>query len=531
MKNRLYLDLMANKEKGFALPLAVLIGLILMVTGMTMIMRAQGDQSKVIAQKARADSLTSSEAGVARVQDLLNSVRVMATVNSNCTSGDCWQNAQVPTGNPSTSFQRDLKKLAIVTACGNPSRNNEIANKILAPTNQRAANPGLTDLATGQWFQLNDNRYYRMVRYNFTPSFSPGILGLGVLSLEGRSRTSAETDLTNTNINRDSGDNAASRNRVVVTIPILPSRPLAFNRTMVPALWISEGATEDASQTSEITVTSANYSGGAKFEGDVVMSGTTTTTGFVEPTGTLRPNLECFISTDKIQQPTPALNTPYKAQFVGVPFPTLPQIPNNLPSGQQNPELLPEGTTTFPRPGDQSFYQIQGVPVYEYVFDSIDLNNQQITITPGQRVVFYLRTGNINITGNGGISHDCSGVSSPTCKPGNLQIYAYNRLGLTGPQICLRGSQRLEAFIFAPDYSLGKNGTGTFIGAAWGKNWGKISGCGSPDNAVAVTQGVEWTDLITNLRPGPSNDLPQLGKIANWCEEPIDTTGTSLCAP
>jgi hypothetical protein len=66
MKNRLYLDLMANKEKGFALPLAVLIGLILMVTGMTMMMRAQGDQSKVIAQKARADSLTSSEAGVAR---------------------------------------------------------------------------------------------------------------------------------------------------------------------------------------------------------------------------------------------------------------------------------------------------------------------------------------------------------------------------------------------------------------------------------------------------------------------------------
>jgi hypothetical protein len=42
MNNRLCLHLMANKEKGFALPLAVLIGLILMVTGMTMIMRARG---------------------------------------------------------------------------------------------------------------------------------------------------------------------------------------------------------------------------------------------------------------------------------------------------------------------------------------------------------------------------------------------------------------------------------------------------------------------------------------------------------
>jgi hypothetical protein len=357
----------------------------------------------------------------------------MATVNSNCTSGDCWQNAQVPTGNPSTNFQRDLKKLAIATACGNSSRNNEIANKILAPTNQRAANPGLRDLATGQWFQLNDNRYYRMVRYNFTSSFDRRILGWGVLTLEGRSRTSAETDLTNTNINGDSGDNAASRNRVVVTIPILSSLPLAFNRTTVPALWISEGATENAGATGEITVGSADYPGGAQFKGDVVMSDTTTTTGFVEPTATLQPDLECFINTNKIQQPTPAPNTPYKAQFVGVTFPNLPPIPTNVPPGQQNPELLPTGTTTFPRlQGSQVDQprQIQGVPVYEYVFDSINLNNRQITITPGQRVVFYVRG---DITGNGDISHDCSGVTSPTvCKPGNLQIYAYNQLGLTG---------------------------------------------------------------------------------------------------
>ena len=131
MKNRLCLHLMANKEKGFALPLAVLIGLILMGTGMTMMMRAQADQSKVIAQNARADGLRSSEAGVARVQDLLNSVRVMARFNSNCTSGDCWQTAEVPTtGNPSTDFQKNLKRLNITTACGNPSRENEIANKI-----------------------------------------------------------------------------------------------------------------------------------------------------------------------------------------------------------------------------------------------------------------------------------------------------------------------------------------------------------------------------------------------------------------
>jgi hypothetical protein len=443
----------------------------------------------------------------------------MARVDSNCSSGDCWQNAQVPTGNPSPGLQTDLKKLAIATACGNPSRTNEIANKILAPAGQRAVNPGLRDLASGEWFELNDNdnRYYRVVGYRLTASTDPNILGLGVLTLEGRSRKSAETDLTNININRDSGDNAASRNRLVVTIPILPSLPLAFTRTTVPALWVSEGATEDLSQTSQITVSNPNYSGGAKFQGDVVMSDTTEATGFVEGTGTLQPNLECYINQNNIQQPEPpepAPNTPYKAQFVGVPFPNLPRIP-----GPSLGDLT--SSETFPRLGDTPSPN----GVYEYIVDNINLSSGKITITPGQRVVFYVR-GDIN----GVIEHDCSSVSPPTvCKPGNLQIYANNELAFTAPQICLRvgQNQRLEAFIFAPDYSLGKTGNGDFVGAAWGKNWGKISTCASNSGAVAVTQGVEWTDLIQNLKPNPLNTLPQLGKIANWFEEPIPSPSPS----
>ena len=515
MNNRLCLHLMANKEKGFALPLAVLIGLILMVTGMTMIMRAQGDQSKVIAQKARADSLTSSEVGVARVQDLLNSVRVMAKFdsNSNCTTDGCWQNAEVVT-NPSTDLRKDLKKLYTATACSNPGDPNAAAT-----LEERIDE--LNDLSANEWIALGNNRYYRMVQYNFTASIDADRLGLGVLTLEGRSRTSAETDLTQTGLDIDSDDNAASRNRVVVSIPILPSLPLAFARTTVPALWIREGATENAGQTGQITVGSADYSGGANFQGDVVMSDPT---AFDEATATLRPELECFISTNKIQQPTPASNTPYKAQFVDVSFPNLPAIPAaaSLPSGQLN--LVLTSSATFPRSGDRPSPR----GVYEYIVDKIELgSSDKITITPGQLVVFYVR-GNID----GAIEHNCG--STTGCKPGNLQIYAYNDLTLLGaaaPQICLRGNQRLEAFIFARDYSLGKTDTGAFVGAAWGKNWGKITGCAPPNNTVAVAQGVEWTDLIQpNLNPGPLNTLPQLGKITHWCEEPIDTAaGASEC--
>jgi hypothetical protein len=454
--------------------------------------------------------------------------------------------------NLSPNLQRDLKELDIATTCADPSRNNEIENKILAPTEeQRAVNPGLSDLASREWFQLedifrvydhdrdgfitreewpgtdevfdaidinrddkispdeiNDNRYYRVVGYNFTPSSDPNILGWGVLTLEGRSRTSAETDLTKTDIDRDSGDNAASRNRVVVTIPILPSRPLAFTRTTVPALWVSEGAMVSGEDS-------------ADFQGDVV-------------------NLECDINRNDIKQPTPAANPPYTAQFIDntiVPFPNLPEPPNPEDLRDEQENLALTSSETFPRLGDTPTTRTingQSVQVYEYIVDNISLDDgEAITITPGERVVFYVK-GNID----GAIEHDCSSVSAPTvCKPGNLQIYANNELASTAPQICLKGDQRLEAFIFAPDYSLGKSGTGAFVGAAWGKNWGKISGCVSADDAVAVTQGVEWTELITNLKPSPSaldaaaRDLPQLGKIANWCEEPIDTTGASKCVP
>jgi hypothetical protein len=235
-------------------------------------------------------------------------------------------------------------------------------------------------------------------------------------------------------------------------------------------------------------------------------------------------NLECDVNGNDIKQPTPAANPPYKAQFIDntiVPFPNLPEPPTSPPPplGQQNLALT--SSETFPRLGDTPSPN----GVYEYIVDNINLSSGKITITPGQRVVFYVR-GDIN----GVIEHDCSSVSPPTvCKPGNLQIYANNELAFTAPQICLRvgQNQRLEAFIFAPDYSLGKTGNGDFVGAAWGKNWGKISTCASNSGAVAVTQGVEWTDLIQNLKPNPLNTLPQLGKIANWFEEPIPSPSPS----
>ncbi|MFM7352401.1 MAG: hypothetical protein ACKO1G_04915, partial [Microcystis aeruginosa] len=407
--------------------------------------------------------------------------------------GDCWQNARYDVVTDPTYLQKHLKKLYTAAYCSNP----DDAATLMAKIDE------LRDLSGGQWSALGNNRSYRVdpvVGYNFDDTNPPPDgLGWGVLTLEGR-RTSAAKDRTKTRPDIASDDNAASRNRVVVTIPILASPPppsgrSAFTRTTVPALWISEGEADD----------------GAKFQGDVVES----------------PGC----NQNKIQQPTPAPNPSYTAQFVGVSFPDLPPIPG-LSLGDLTSLLLP-AQKTFPRKNaDDDIIDTpstrtidgQSVQVYEYIVDNINLDDgDKITIDPGKRVVFYVK-GNIN----GAIKHNCDGEAG--CKSGNLQIYAYNDrtlLGSTEPQICLTGDQILQAFIFAPDYSLGNTGNGNFIGAAWGKNWGEITDCASNSGAVAVTQGVEWTELITNLKP----KFPQLGKIANWCEEPIPDDGDTPTEP
>jgi hypothetical protein len=119
------------------------------------------------------------------------------------------------------------------------------------------------------------------------------------------------------------------------------------------------------------------------------------------------------------------------------------------------------------------------------------------------------------------------------CKPTNLQIFAYNNrtvLGSADPQICLKGGETIQAFIFAPAYSIGKTGNGAFTGAVWGKNWGKIQNCGSNNGAIAVTQGAEWSELIQDLKPAPLASLPQIGSVATWCEESVNTS-SSQCVP
>jgi hypothetical protein len=60
-----------SSEQGFAIPIAVGLGLVMLLVGMTMIIRSQGDRVTASAQKGTAQSLSVAETGITYVQAFL----------------------------------------------------------------------------------------------------------------------------------------------------------------------------------------------------------------------------------------------------------------------------------------------------------------------------------------------------------------------------------------------------------------------------------------------------------------------------
>lgn len=609
MNTRLKLYLrrnLRNSEPGFALPLAILLGLLIVGGGIMMISLSQEDQSKAVTQKARSDGLMGTQAGLAQVQEYLNTVRVMAKYHSHyntestcdpknkatctpCTFDKtderCWKSARVSSSNITdlTRLQKDLNALDASASCTNDPR--AISNAL---DNMR----GILTLEKKPITEDGNNKlflYYRIEDYVYHKIDNSSSLnltqhiGTGILTLTGLSSKSAWSANAAT-------DNSESQNRLVVSLPVLASYPVAFSRTTVPALWIAGGGIENSGETGKISVANPTYSDGSKFQGDVVMSDPNAFADKKEdPDNVLRSKLECFInygsvsegssshpdnSQKKIVQPDPAdpnVKPDYRAQFFpadedkpsqpALNFPSLPglsftfladlnQILDNPGQYKKENEATYEeyqrykdqvnldlkASTKFPRGGDKTITRKidgQDVEFYEYQINNIELEDGetiQIDSSKGARVIFFV-TGKIQFDGDSKIEHICE--AGKECAPASFQIFASNsgEPKLPDPQICLPigDGKQLAAFIFAPDYALGIQGGGQVKGAMWGKSWGKINGCQGNNSTGAIVQGVAWDDILVN-KPGPLKELPQIGRIMAWCEEAIDTTD-SKCVP
>lgn len=492
-----------NKHKGFAVPLAIGIGLSLLLVGTTLLLRSQSDTSKIAAQQAKTKGLSAAEVGVTRLQQLINENRILASYSSACATGsnNCWQQVVADSSSTSTSstlpeFQQQLE-LAPSGICLDVPETAQQRKQRLDQIVRLTRADG-NDLST--WEDLGNGNFYRLVNYTYeSVSGNDKLLGKGILTVEGVSGI----------------DNNQSRSRLRVEIPIKRGeKPPILKGDYAPGLWIKQGAIDKLTTLENATTTSIDKNG-QKFESNILLNDCNLTQSLADSIKTLRiPSTSPYKEVERMIVKLPAA-------------PTESEISSDLTvikmSTPESGTKSADGYYDYPQSGERE------KSVYKYLFDTIDLKgNTKVRITPGKKVIFYVK-GNIDIGGDSAIEHDCTGNSS--CKPTDFQIYGLatnpTPSDLTkDPFINLSGNGALEAFIFAPNYTAGVNGGGTrtlvpFKGSLWVKTWSKLSQVGSNSNDVALLQTAKWEDLPAGYQPS-SITMPQLGSISSWREEPIN---------
>jgi hypothetical protein len=150
-------------DSGFALPIALGVGLLLLIVGAAIVLRSQQQQVTAIAQKQTASSLSAAEVGVSRIQNLLTRYRAASLYPSDAPSpAPSWQNASAIPG--------------LSTSCPKDSPDTPESKVAEAATKDWQA-IDKDDPAKGQ---------YRLVGYSYSTSE-----GKGTLKVQGRAGTAA----------------------------------------------------------------------------------------------------------------------------------------------------------------------------------------------------------------------------------------------------------------------------------------------------------------------------------------------------
>lgn len=514
----------AHKNHGFALILACGIGLAIAAVGLTMMMRGINDDAKAFNQRQKAESLVAAEIGVNRLRQVLNENRILLTYSSDCygrsdcaTAKDYWNkiNTTSSSSTDKPTFQSDLTSPQKYS-CSASGSTTTLGTTDLTKLKEYA----ITDdsIPPTQWTsgEIDDDKAYRLITYQFYPNSTPGQApGIGVAVIEA--------------VSGKGKDYALSRSRVVVKMPVLLTPLPDVIKDNPPGLWLKQGAISDESGSDSIIskvsrergYTAVPSDNNLKFAANILLS-------------------DCNIKDEYVTSMYGSLtSSTYKVGKFNIPFPSLPTPPakttvtttatvtylSNYISTLNSSETFPRKNASGVIVDKPTTRTIGGasVDLYEYIIDDIALGgSDQITIRPGERVIFYV-TGNIDSSGNADIVHDCG--SSTTCKSTDFQIYAgykwnsdstaieIDTAPSTAKTLCIKGNATTQAFIFAPNYDVGMTGTGGYKGSVWANSWGKLQTCGSNGNKTAVNQTGNWVNILVQQ---PKDPLPQLGSISSW---------------
>ena len=480
-----------SSEGGFAMPIALGLGLVMMLVGATMVVRSQGDQVTAGAQKATARGLSAAETGISRFQALINDNRRIALYpdcsidlsgNSNRVNGVCndtnttasWANASAISGINST--------------CTNPTAATTVRN---ASLNISWQNIDATDPTKGQ---------YRLISYAYGPTVGTPP-GTGTLTVEGRvNQSSSGSSATN------SAGTATTRLQVTIPIQTSSSSQIPF-----PGMWVNT------------TVDTGTVS--ANILASCTNRGYTSRAAFTSGYGISRANM-----------PMPALPATPTTNIVTLTYASIPADATTTKKTLPRAQDIDLRTLDLVNNTNLANYNRT---TGEYQYRITDNINDDLVITTNNqhKVAIYLQ-GNLDMTGSQKAVLHCTDPTTnpPTampisnCKPTDARIYGIG----TGGSITfsLGGNASVCAiFLFAPNYPVDLNGGGGAQGCGGGANNNGVywvnswsGGGGGSHNALQQRNGLSWSDIANifpNLLP------PQISSTTSW--QRCNASATSGC--
>lgn len=226
MKNRLRNTIRdRDSEQGFAMPVAIGFGLVILLAAGVLITRSQNDNVAASAQKLTDSSLNVAEGGLARLQTFVNNNRAIATY-----SLSDWLSA--PTS------------ITGLTACS-PVKPSDIANFAAASTSWQPLESGKPEKGE-----------FKLLNYTYTPNDASkpnSTPGTATLEVAGRLVDKSSVSSLKVNIPVQPGD--------VIGIPI-------------PGIWVTQGG-----------INNPNGSGNT-IQGNVLMNDCTASPNATQVTGT-----------------------------------------------------------------------------------------------------------------------------------------------------------------------------------------------------------------------------------------------------
>ncbi|MBE9241351.1 pilus assembly PilX family protein [Synechocystis salina] len=463
---------------GFALPMAIMVGLVLTIIGVVIMQRSMFQQNNSTSKAATDQAQNAAEAGITKLINLMNTPanRFIAALpdcqNWNSGSSTCSDTDSTP----SWHNLPNLGSWTITTPGAACQPRVTTTTDITATVSNRA------------WKTLPQGEF-RLVSYQYTPdTANGGAIGLGpgtgTLVVEGA-------------INRNAAAANEARSRLEVKIPItrLP------NNASVSSLWVTETATGD-----EIVA------GNQDVYSDIIVN-------------------DCNASVDPADFPNSevAIGT-YEAMYSNVPQPDLPPYPA-CPASNTFATL--SGSMTLPRSTDASTNMTLNdgttLPAYVYCINKIALggndtvNVKTVNPTTGQRFLVMMHVkGDMNVSGNTHLNHSCSGTCT-NYKPTDLNIFGYGEAAYSSspPRILASGGNNIEAFILAPDYVYGVNGGGNDGGVTGSLIIKKVINSSSSNQMIfSDISGLTWEELVNTIKAPPS--APNLNPISSWSTKPTN---------